>query len=156
MASCCRVCLGLYPLLLLFSSCSSSCAPGRSWAVRLQPDSLSSAGSPDLLAQAVAQDAGLQSHGQIGQLEGHYLLCQDPAQGEDWRWTEAALDRHPHVAWHSQEHVLRRSKRSLRFNDPKYPSQWHLVSEGGPDAHIQPAYSRLGLLDYGKYHMPII
>ncbi|XP_056329345.1 proprotein convertase subtilisin/kexin type 7 [Danio aesculapii] len=131
MASCSRLCLGLYPLLLLFSSssCSSSCAPGRSWAVRLQPDSLSTAGSPDLLAEAVAQDVGLQSHGQIGQLEGHYLLCQDPVEGEDWRWTEAALDRNPHVAWHSQEHVLRRSKRSMRFNDPKYPNQWHLHND---------------------------
>lgn len=145
MASCSsRVCLGLYPLLLLFSSSSSSCAPGRSWAVQLQPDSLSSAGSPDLLAQAVAQDVGLRSHGQIGQLEGHYLLCQDPAQGEDWRWMEAALDRHPHVAWHSQENVLRRSKRSVHFNDPKFPSQWHLHNDmkRGMDINVTGVWER--------------
>lgn len=77
----------------------------------------------------VAEQAGLQSRGQIGQLQGHYLLCSksgDPASV----WGSAhedVLAAHPDVLWHSQEKVLSRSKRSLAFNDPSYPKQWHLV-----------------------------
>lgn len=127
----------LYPLLLFTTSplggcyssftSISSCGPGRSWAVRLNADT--GGVSFDGLAQNVAEDVGLVNHGQIGQLEGHYLLCQGPdgTANVDSRITEAALDRNTHVVWHSQEHILRRSKRAVTFNDPKYPSQWHLV-----------------------------
>ncbi|XP_051534971.1 proprotein convertase subtilisin/kexin type 7 isoform X3 [Myxocyprinus asiaticus] len=131
----------LYPLLLLIMPSlhghsssipsppsSSSCGPGRSWAVRLNVGSVNGAVSFDRLAQSVARDVGLENHGQIGQLEGHYLLCQEVEDtvNVDTRSTEAALDENPHVVWHSQEQILRRSKRSVTFNDPKYPSQWHL------------------------------
>lgn len=80
----------------------------------------------------VAQQAGLQNRGQIGQLEGHYLLCSvEPATGTGV-WSEGVhpgdvLAAHPHVLWHSQERQLSRSKRSMAFNDPLYPKQWHLV-----------------------------
>lgn len=137
MASSVCMWISLYPLLLFTTSppsgcsssftSSSSCGPGRSWAVRLNAGS--GAVSFDSLAQNVAEDVGLENHGQIGQLEGHYLLCQGPdhTANVDSRTTEAALDRNAHVVWHSQEHILRRSKRRVTFNDPKYPSQWHLV-----------------------------
>ena len=36
------------------------------------------------------------------------------------------LVRHPAVVWASQQHPLKRTKRL--FNDPKFDSQWHLVS----------------------------
>lgn len=139
MASSVCMWISLYPLLLLTTSplcgrslsftSSSSCGPGRSWAVRLNAGS--GGVSFGRLAQNVAEDVGLENHGQIGQLEGHYLLCQGPVDtGEvDSRTTEAALDRNAHVIWHSQEHILRRSKRGVTFNDPKYPSQWHLHND---------------------------
>lgn len=79
----------------------------------------------------VAEQAGLQNQGQIGQLEGHYLLCSETGGpgsvlGNDVH-PEDVLAAHPHVLWHSQEKMLSRSKRSMTFNDPSYPKQWHLV-----------------------------
>uniref|UniRef100_A0A8C1UQ91 Proprotein convertase subtilisin/kexin type 7 n=1 Tax=Cyprinus carpio TaxID=7962 RepID=A0A8C1UQ91_CYPCA len=137
------MCLGVCRLLLLTvppmlslsffspSRASSSCGPGRSWAVRL--DAGKAGRSLERLAQSVAEEAGLENHGQIGQLEGHYLLCRGAENSADVDSTESALDRNPRVLWHSQEHILRRSKRSVTFNDPKYPSQWHLSPEGSYD-----------------------
>lgn len=104
------------------------CEPGRSWAVQLSHNSEPHEDSLDELAKRVALEAGLESHGQIGQLHGHYLLCQVTDEEEHPAAARQTLDDHPHVVWHSQENILRRSKRSLIFNDPKYPSQWHLVS----------------------------
>lgn len=77
----------------------------------------------------MAEQAGLQSRGQIGQLQGHYLLCsKGGAAASVWGSGHGeALAAHPDVLWHSQEKVLSRSKRSLAFNDPSYPKQWHLV-----------------------------
>lgn len=89
----------------------------------------------DLLSVQVAELAGLRNQGQIGQLEGHYLLCSLEAETDlkDGVRSERvhpadALAAHPHVMWYSQEIVLSRSKRSMAFNDPRYPKQWHLVS----------------------------
>lgn len=113
----------------LLESPSPSCEPGRSWVVQLGHSSEPHENSLDDLAKRVALEAGLKSHGQIGQLHGHYLLCQVTDEDEHPPAARQALDTHPHVVWHSQENILRRSKRSLIFNDPKYPSQWHLVSE---------------------------
>jgi len=80
----------------------------------------------------VAEKAGLTNHGQIGQLEGHYLLCSVTPGSAAGIWSRSVrpgdvLAAHPHVLWHSQERVLSRSKRSMSFNDPNYPKQWHLV-----------------------------
>ncbi|KAJ8280231.1 hypothetical protein GJAV_G00052120 [Gymnothorax javanicus] len=84
----------------------------------------------DELARAVAREAGLESQGQIGQLEGHYLLCPGSgAQSGGGRSAAEVLASHPDVLWHSQEQLLRRAKRSLAFNDPRYPKQWHLHNE---------------------------
>ncbi|XP_077080835.1 proprotein convertase subtilisin/kexin type 7-like isoform X3 [Siphateles boraxobius] len=142
-------CVLLSPLLLLslaplLSRCSSSCGPGLSWAVRLRSGSGPAGGSLHRLAQSVAQEAGLQNRGQIGQLEGHYLLCQGPETRVDSGRTAAALDQNPHVLWHSQEQLLRRSKRSLAFNDPRYPSQWHLHNtvKDGMDINVTGVWER--------------
>lgn len=81
----------------------------------------------------VAEQVGLENRGQIGQLEGHYLLCAPEPKlgsfsgGDKWVHSGDLLAAHPHVLWHSQDRVLSRSKRSLAFNDPHYPNQWHLV-----------------------------
>ncbi|MCJ8744816.1 hypothetical protein PDJAM_G00122920 [Pangasius djambal] len=106
-----------------------SCEPGRSWVVQLSHNSEPHEDSLDELAKRVALEAGLESHGQIGQLHGHYLLCQVTDEEEHPPAAGQTLDAHPHVVWHSQENILRRSKRGLIFNDPKYPSQWHLHND---------------------------
>uniref|UniRef100_H3DA26 Proprotein convertase subtilisin/kexin type 7 n=1 Tax=Tetraodon nigroviridis TaxID=99883 RepID=H3DA26_TETNG len=110
---------------------------GQSWAVRLRsgPYYVEEGGEEaavqlDVVANRVAEEAGLQNQGQIGQLEGHYLLCSQTgapasAVGDDVH-PEDVLAAHPHVLWHSQEKMLSRSKRSMAFNDPSYPKQWHL------------------------------
>ncbi|XP_050985126.1 LOW QUALITY PROTEIN: proprotein convertase subtilisin/kexin type 7 [Labeo rohita] len=158
MASSPQMCLSLYHLLLLTisplhshsfffpSQTSSSCGPGRSWAVRLDAGSVKAGHSLDRLAQSVAEEVGLENHGQIGQLEGHYLLCQglENSADADSHSTMSALDQNPHVLWHSQEHILRRSKRSVSFNDPKYPSQWHLHNDvkHGMDINVTGVWER--------------
>ncbi|XP_035478323.2 proprotein convertase subtilisin/kexin type 7 isoform X3 [Scophthalmus maximus] len=120
-----------------------SCGPGQSWAVQLyagshpaeekEDDGEQSSLLLDLIADRVADEAGLQNQGQIGQLQGHYLLCsRKPSAGSvggNWRKSVQpgdVLAAHPHVLWHSKERVLSRSKRSVAFNDPQYPKQWHL------------------------------
>ncbi|KAI3354559.1 hypothetical protein L3Q82_019063 [Scortum barcoo] len=119
---------------------SLSCGRGRSWAVRLhagphhkEEDGEQSSVHLDVIANRVAEQAGLQNQGQIGQLEGHYLMCSiKPATGSlAGIWSKSVnpgdvLAAHPHVLWHSQDRVLSRSKRSMAFNDPRYPKQWHL------------------------------
>ncbi|KAL0972768.1 hypothetical protein UPYG_G00194530 [Umbra pygmaea] len=109
-----------------------------SWAVRLQtdPELLDAEGcSLDQLASRVAETAGLDNMGQIGHLEGHYMLCAEPG---DVGRAGHVLATHPHVLWHSQEQVLSRSKRGMAFNDPRYPKQWHLHNdaEEGMDINV--------------------
>ncbi|XP_067103086.1 proprotein convertase subtilisin/kexin type 7 [Osmerus mordax] len=128
-----------------------TCGPGQSWAVRLHADSDPEDGplDLDLVASRVARQAGLENRGQIGQLEGHYLLCAwprprpgsgdepgagvedqaGPVEGVGMASPAEVLASHPHVLWHSQEQVLSRSKRSVAFNDPRYPKQWHLHND---------------------------
>ncbi|KAM4565754.1 proprotein convertase subtilisin/kexin type 7 [Odontesthes bonariensis] len=129
---------------------SHSCSPGQSWAVRLQADlhhekEDGEEGSKQLdgMANRVAEQAGLQNQGQIGQLQGHYLLCSVKpdagSAGSVWRRRVQpgdVLAAHPHVLWYSKERVLSRSKRSMAFNDPNYPKQWHLHNDINRDMDI--------------------
>ncbi|XP_076838263.1 proprotein convertase subtilisin/kexin type 7 isoform X2 [Brachyhypopomus gauderio] len=121
-----------------------TCQPGHSWAVQLRWGPELDAGSLDELADRVALEAGLESHGQIGQLHGHYLLCQVWDEEQDGRGADRALAAHPHVLWHSQESILRRAKRAVTFNDPKYPSQWHLHNDvkRGMDINVTGVWER--------------
>ncbi|XP_071753369.1 proprotein convertase subtilisin/kexin type 7 [Centroberyx gerrardi] len=135
---------------------SHSCGPGQSWAVRLHSDphlegedGEQSSVDLDLIANRVAEQAGLENQGQIGQLEGHYLLCsakpgaRSVAGGKSVRPGDV-LAAHPHVLWHSQERVLSRSKRSVAFNDPRYPKQWHLHNDlsKGMDINVTGVWER--------------
>lgn len=105
-----------------------------SWAVHLH-----SPGDPGLetlekRADALAQAAGLVNAGRIGELHGHYLFVHPAGPRKAQRakavrqQAEAVLGTHEAVRWHSEQKLLRRTKRSLHFNDPKFPQQWHLVS----------------------------
>ncbi|KAG9328855.1 hypothetical protein JZ751_010115, partial [Albula glossodonta] len=121
------------------------CGGGRSWAVQLGTVGDAEDGQTmDELAHRVAQEAGLESRGQIGQLEGHYLFCPTPNSVGEGRGAAEVLAAHPAVAWHSQEQLLRRAKRSLAFNDPKYPKQWHLHNEVrvGMDINVTGVWER--------------
>ena len=65
---------------------------------------------------------------------------QNLTDAEWWQVKESThllLDQHPYVAWHMQQLVRSRQKRSLLlpreeilvpdFDDPAFPKQWHLV-----------------------------
>ncbi|XP_075956060.1 proprotein convertase subtilisin/kexin type 7 [Anarhichas minor] len=135
---------------------SLSCGLGQSWAVRLHSgshregdDGEQSSVHLDAIANRVAEQAGLKNHGQIGQLEGHYLLCSVTPGSVFGIWSKSArpgdvLAAHPHVLWHSQERVLSRSKRSMAFNDPNYPKQWHLNNHlnKGMDINVTGVWER--------------
>lgn len=110
-------------------------AGGLSWAVHL--DSLEGERKEESLMQqadALAQAAGLVNAGRIGELQGHYLLVQPAGHKQAMeveamrQQAEAVLAQHEAVRWHSEQKLLKRAKRSIHFNDPKYPQQWHLVS----------------------------
>lgn len=111
-------------------------SPGAlSWAVHL--GNLEGKGQEETLEQkadALAQAAGLVNAGRIGELRGHYLFVQPAGHQSDQQveairqQVEAVLARHEAVHWHSEQKLLKRAKRSVHFNDPKYPQQWHLVS----------------------------
>ncbi|XP_077421826.1 proprotein convertase subtilisin/kexin type 7 [Vanacampus margaritifer] len=133
------------------SPSSLSCGPGQSWAVRLHADPYhedeQKSEKLDELANQIAEHAGLHNQGQIGQLEGHYLLCSSQPGANVWRndlYPGNVLASHPNVLWYSQERVLSRSKRSMAFNDPRYPKQWHLHNDinKGMDINVTGVWER--------------
>ncbi|MBN3312594.1 PCSK7 convertase, partial [Atractosteus spatula] len=137
----------LTALLPAPASGAAPCGPGQAWAVRL--DGARRAGGPELdeLAHRVATEAGLESRGQIGQLEGHYLFCPGAGpdgRGQDDKGAAEVLAAHPDVSWFSQQQLLRRAKRELAFNDPKYPKQWHLHNKVkvGMDINVTGVWER--------------
>uniref|UniRef100_A0A3P8W982 Proprotein convertase subtilisin/kexin type 7 n=1 Tax=Cynoglossus semilaevis TaxID=244447 RepID=A0A3P8W982_CYNSE len=128
-----------------------TCGPGESWAVHLHagsysedPDSSQSSTSLEEIANRVAEQAGLQNLGQIGELRGHFLLCSVKTSVGSVGVAEDSLASHPHVLWFSREKTLRRSKRSIIFNDPEYPKQWHLHNdvEKGMDVNLTGVWER--------------
>ncbi|XP_067910104.1 LOW QUALITY PROTEIN: proprotein convertase subtilisin/kexin type 7-like [Heterodontus francisci] len=110
------------------------------WAVHLTlADGTSShdALSLDQLADELARATELENRGQIGELAGHYLFAlplhkrnvrdlEGKVTQRIRKSIEAYFAQHDSVRWHSEQKLLKRSKRSLHFNDPKYPFQWHL------------------------------
>ncbi|XP_028664340.1 proprotein convertase subtilisin/kexin type 7 [Erpetoichthys calabaricus] len=136
---------------------SESCTSGLSWAISLKPtevkgseDGQTDRKTLDILAREVASAAGMESRGQIGQLAGHYLLvlpCVNKHEGmqeEKRRQANHYLSQHPAVQWHSEQQLLRRAKRSIHFNDPKYPKQWHLHNDHnlGMDINVTGLWER--------------
>ncbi|XP_037003175.2 proprotein convertase subtilisin/kexin type 7 isoform X2 [Artibeus jamaicensis] len=116
---------------------------GLSWAVQL--DSQKGSGEEETLEQeadALAQAAGLVNVGRIGELQGHYLFVQRAGHQLDQQvevirqQAEAVLARHGAVRWHSEQKLLKRAKRSVYFNDPKFPQQWHLKNWQSPGRDI--------------------
>ncbi|RLV93738.1 hypothetical protein DV515_00013367 [Chloebia gouldiae] len=93
-------------------------------------------------AEELARTAGLLNMGRVGELKGHYLFAYQPdgrAATEHEairRAVDALFAQHDSVRWHSEQKLLKRSKRSLHFNDPKYPQQWHLNNHKSPGKDI--------------------
>ncbi|KAF1549974.1 Proprotein convertase subtilisin/kexin type 7, partial [Eudyptes chrysocome] len=126
-------------------ACGGECAPGTdarhgklTWAVSLD------APEEELEQQAeeLARTAGLVNMGRVGELKGHYLFTYQPdghAASEPEairRSVDTLFAQHDSVRWHSEQKLLKRSKRSLHFNDPKYPQQWHLNNRRSPGKDI--------------------
>ncbi|KAK2185428.1 hypothetical protein NP493_237g03008 [Ridgeia piscesae] len=189
------------------------------WVVQLHTDSQSpnthsqSHASSQLMAMAdeVAMETGLVNRGQLGVLEGLYLLVHDlhnisykfhtlekweqpshlasvriltplemerahrkhrprartktpntdkvsgrlnPDEGSGRLTVEAwetvrdrvheKLNWHRHVKWHLQETVRPRHVRSIEFEDPSFPQQWHLVNRYryGFDINVMKVWER--------------
>lgn len=119
------------------------CPPQLRWAVHLDAPDGSSEQALDLQADGLAREAGLRNLGRIGELRGHYLFGYPPAAEPPepgleaaQRLAEAALAQHRGVKWHARERLLKRAKRRLHFNDPKYPQQWHLNNRKSPGMDI--------------------
>ncbi|XP_030320550.1 proprotein convertase subtilisin/kexin type 7 [Calypte anna] len=114
---------------------------GLSWAVSLEaPEE-----EVEQRAEELARAAGLVNMGRVGELRGHYLLSWPPPRGRSpaaappeavRRSVETLFAQHDSVRWHSEQKLLKRSKRSLHFNDPKYPQQWHLNNRRSPGRDI--------------------
>uniref|UniRef100_A0A8C9ZQK5 Proprotein convertase subtilisin/kexin type 7 n=1 Tax=Sander lucioperca TaxID=283035 RepID=A0A8C9ZQK5_SANLU len=127
---------------------SLSCGLGQSWAVRLHSGPHHEEKDGEQSSVHLDQ-AGLTNQGQVGQLEGHYLLCSVKPASVAGIWSKSVwpgdvLAAHPHVLWYSQERVLSRSKRSMAFNDPNYPKQWHLHNylNKGMDINVTGVWER--------------
>ncbi|XP_067827059.1 proprotein convertase subtilisin/kexin type 7-like [Heptranchias perlo] len=127
------------------------------WAVHLtlaDETSNHEALSLDQLADELARATDLENRGQIGELAGHYLFAlplhrrnRHDLEEETQRFRksiEAVLAQHDSVRWHSEQKLLKRSKRSLHFNDPKYPFQWHLHNrrKHGMDINVTGVWER--------------
>ncbi|XP_069751056.1 proprotein convertase subtilisin/kexin type 7-like isoform X1 [Narcine bancroftii] len=127
------------------------------WAVHLalgNDSGTSEALSLDQLADELAEFMELENRGQIGELAGHYLFALPPdrrSHGDLEEETQrmrksinALLAQHDRVRWHSEQKLLKRSKRSLHFNDPKYPFQWHLHNrrKQGMDINVTGVWER--------------
>ncbi|XP_078388718.1 proprotein convertase subtilisin/kexin type 7 isoform X2 [Cetorhinus maximus] len=126
------------------------------WAVHLTPaDGPSGHDAPSLdeLADELARATGLENRGQIGELAGHYLFAlplhrrgsRDLEETHGIRKsTEAVFAQHNNIRWHAEQQLLKRSKRGLHFNDPKYPFQWHLHNrrKHGMDINVTGVWER--------------
>ncbi|XP_072835477.2 proprotein convertase subtilisin/kexin type 7 isoform X2 [Pogona vitticeps] len=125
---------------------AAHCPGGVTWAVHLAggPEGSPPSEENDLDRQAdeLAKEAGLVNLGRIGELRGHYLLGYRPASATDLgleaiqRSAEAVFAQHDGVRWHAEQRLLKRSKRALHFNDPKFPQQWHLSNRKSPGMDI--------------------
>ncbi|XP_051494420.1 proprotein convertase subtilisin/kexin type 7 isoform X3 [Apus apus] len=139
---CIRTCLWLsaawIPLAAPGPAGAGERPEGLSWAVSLDaPEE-----ELEQRAEELARAAGLVNMGRVGELRGHYLFSYPPrgraaAPPEAVRrWVDALFAQHDSVRWHSEQKLLKRSKRSLHFNDPKYPQQWHLNNRKSPGKDI--------------------
>ncbi|XP_073513188.1 proprotein convertase subtilisin/kexin type 7 [Phyllobates terribilis] len=139
------LCLFTLPLFLFLPSLTASndatsLGGELTWAVRLDPSQGSGRREElDALAEVLSRAVGLENRGVIGELKDHYLFAHvGPGQTKETtrRKVHEIFSQHNSVRWFSEQKLLKRSKRSLHFNDPKYPQQWHLHNTRSPGMDI--------------------
>ncbi|XP_053547370.1 proprotein convertase subtilisin/kexin type 7 [Bombina bombina] len=130
-------------LCILVHITPTACLPGNvhssdeevTWAVHLDPLH----GALEVLAEELSQVTGLENRGVIGELRDHYLFVYTGGhehKDDVRKRAHACFTKHGSVRWHSEQKILKRSKRSVHFNDPKYPQQWHLHNARSPGMDI--------------------
>ncbi|KAM8927687.1 proprotein convertase subtilisin/kexin type 7 [Pelodytes ibericus] len=118
------------------------------WAVRLDPHpDVERENALDTVADELSKATGLENRGVIGELRDHYLFAyvgDEQCQKEARRKAHLLFTQHDQVRWYSEQKLLKRSKRSLHFNDPKYPQQWHLHNSHnrGMDINVTGVWER--------------
>lgn len=120
----------------------------RMWAIRLSDFDYQM--EPGLTHQQkmerISQKYGLKNLGQIGILEGYYLVMHDESNQGNRKRSVAdmheALAEEPHIDWYEFQHPRRHNKRLGPINDPLYPQQWHLHNReaGGLDMNVGSAW----------------
>ncbi|XP_075046195.1 proprotein convertase subtilisin/kexin type 7 [Mixophyes fleayi] len=110
------------------------------WAVRLDLSQGSGRREElEALAEELSHTTGLENRGVIGELRDHYLFAyvgSGQYQEDVRKKAHDCFTQHDSVRWFSEQKLLKRSKRSLHFNDPKYPQQWHLHNARSPGMDI--------------------
>ncbi|KAM9299047.1 proprotein convertase subtilisin/kexin type 7 [Gastrophryne carolinensis] len=117
------------------------------WAVHLDPsNAYGRREGLAALADKLSNAAGLENLGVVGELKDHYLFSyKGGEQCHDVRKkVQDLFSQHDGVRWFSEQKLLKRSKRSLHFNDPKYPLQWHLNNNRyiGMDINVTGVWER--------------
>ncbi|XP_075695929.1 proprotein convertase subtilisin/kexin type 7 [Rhinoderma darwinii] len=139
------LCLFTWPLFLSLpthtaSNDATSLGEELTWAVRLDPSQGSGRREAlDALAEELSRAVGLENRGVIGELKDHYLFAHvgsGETKENTRRKVHEMFTQHDGVRWFSEQKLLKRSKRSLHFNDPKYPQQWHLHNKRSPGMDI--------------------
>lgn len=111
----------------------------------------------DDLSNIVAADLEVHELGKVGEISNVYLYGYKVIDGSDnvdygqkWKFVdlhnyhknvlkeefmqraqdvmEKKLNAHDNVVWHSRQRVISRQKRQLKFDDPYFKQQWHLVN----------------------------
>ncbi|KAG8434517.1 hypothetical protein GDO86_012772 [Hymenochirus boettgeri] len=143
---CCFITSVVFHLSPTYAACSLHStenvipADELTWAVRLHsPKDSGHREELDALADKLSKASGLENRGVIGELRDHYLFVYKgnlQCQGDARKKFHYLFAQHENVRWYSEQKLLKRSKRSLHFNDPKYPQQWHLNNHINPGMDI--------------------
>ncbi len=94
------------------------------------------------LADTVAKETGLNNNGRIEPFQNVYKFTSTSTRSK--RDINDMLRAHPSVTWSSKQAILKRTKRSMNFNDPKFSHQWHLHNtlEVGHDVNVSEVWLR--------------
>ncbi|XP_033759157.1 proprotein convertase subtilisin/kexin type 7-like [Pecten maximus] len=107
------------------------------------------------IAHSVASDLDVHSLGRVGEIPniflfGFYFPDGSDKSVESWKFVdlhnhhknilndelikkaqadlEKKFDGHENIVWYSRQKIVSRQKRKVKFKDPKYKEQWHLVN----------------------------
>lgn len=120
-----------------------------------EPSSLQHEQDFSPLSHSVASDLDLHYLGKVGEVPNIYLFGYNfPDSSDDsvesWKFVdlhnhhksilsdesiqkaqvdlEKKFDRHENIVWYSRQKIVSRKKRRVKFKDPRFKEQWHLVN----------------------------